>query len=477
MEDIIESLIKIYRGTDEIDFKEIWSEGLFVFDTNVLLDLYRMNQSTRSDLMGVLTDRSFTSRIWIGFQVALEFLNNRYEAIGDQKSAFAKVRDTVNKAIASYNTAFDNLNLEIGSLKLSQRHALINPEQFVNLENHQQGIKCLVDFIEHLGHLENEQADVHQHDSIKDFVLKAFEGKIGECFSKEKLEKIYAEGAIRYEKEIPPGYEDKKKIDIRRFQDKEFYCKYGDLILWNEILNKASTGEYKHIVLVTGDVKKDWWLQKRGKILGPRPELLDEIYGASQGLETFHMYNTSTFLRYAKENINSEIDESSIVEAKNLISTSNDLRELHDQEHITLPDILKMFEYMFPRLSVNIDKSVFDLPSFKVDPDIFYSPISEIYSNAQSHGADGALSIYAESHNSAFLISFKNKVNPSFRTTLPTSYLVKLNLLGKTEGKAGLTFITNELSRNDIQVEITHENGEYSITMKIPKHLAWPVIL
>jgi len=73
----MDKLIRIHRDPEQLDFKKLWAEGIFVFDSNVLLDLYRLPVSARKDLIGIFESDKFKDRIWIGFQVILEFLNNR----------------------------------------------------------------------------------------------------------------------------------------------------------------------------------------------------------------------------------------------------------------------------------------------------------------------------------------------------------------------------------------------------------------
>ena len=64
------------------------------------------------------------------------------------------------------------------------------------------------------------------------------------------------EGQERYKKEIPPGFKDAKSKDGVR--------KYGDLIIWKELLNFART-QSKDIVFITDDVKADWWESENEK--------------------------------------------------------------------------------------------------------------------------------------------------------------------------------------------------------------------
>lgn len=68
-----------------------------------------------------------------------------------------------------------------------------------------------------------------------------------------ELSEIYSicdDGEKRYKKENPPGYKDAKKKDGIR--------KYSDLIGWKEVIQYARKSG-KNIVLVTDDVKEDWW--------------------------------------------------------------------------------------------------------------------------------------------------------------------------------------------------------------------------
>jgi hypothetical protein len=73
-----------YRRTDE-ELSKIWEDGIFVLDTNVLLNLYRYSTGTREELLGVL--RGVRSHLWILHQVAEEFLRNRQTVIRDRKNA------------------------------------------------------------------------------------------------------------------------------------------------------------------------------------------------------------------------------------------------------------------------------------------------------------------------------------------------------------------------------------------------------
>jgi hypothetical protein len=115
----------------------------------------------------------------------------------------------------------------------------------------------------------------------------------------------------RYEKEQPPGYADKKNKEDP----------YGDVILWFQLLDYAKEQEIP-IIFVTDDRKDDWWTQHQGKIISPRPELIQEMNNVA-GVQ-FYMYSYEKFLDYAKKYL--EFDVPSEV--------SEEVREVEKQQEI-----------------------------------------------------------------------------------------------------------------------------------------------
>ena len=59
----------------EADFSRLWEDATFVFDTNFLLDLYRVSHSTAANFLKIL--QQIKNRIWLPYQVADEFLRRR----------------------------------------------------------------------------------------------------------------------------------------------------------------------------------------------------------------------------------------------------------------------------------------------------------------------------------------------------------------------------------------------------------------
>lgn len=75
----MKEVIKEFLEPSKKEKQELWEKAVFVFDTNVLLNLYRYSAKTRNSLLNAF--ESFTGRIWIPYQVACEYMRKRCEVI------------------------------------------------------------------------------------------------------------------------------------------------------------------------------------------------------------------------------------------------------------------------------------------------------------------------------------------------------------------------------------------------------------
>ena len=69
-----------YRPSEE-EFHRVWHEGIFVLDTNVLLNLYRYPEEARNEFLNLMGNIS--NRLWIPNQVGLQFQQNRLSVIAE----------------------------------------------------------------------------------------------------------------------------------------------------------------------------------------------------------------------------------------------------------------------------------------------------------------------------------------------------------------------------------------------------------
>ncbi len=74
----------------------------------------------------------------------------------------------------------------------------------------------------------------------------------------QALDKIYEEGAVRYVNEIPPGYKDGHKTEEFLNRGVLYKSKFGDLILYKQILKFSLDTKIKNVIFISEDSKKDW---------------------------------------------------------------------------------------------------------------------------------------------------------------------------------------------------------------------------
>ena len=305
-----DKFIAYYQPTEQ-EFVELWEKCLFVLDTNVLLNLYRHPQQARDDFFKAF--EKLSNRLWIPHQVALEYQENRLRVIADQKKKFNEVRDIVDKNIGA-------LKSDIRNLQLRKRHATINPDDFLTKIEEQ-----VSQFRDELERLNQIQPDVSSKDTIRDKIDELFMGKIGEPFSKDRLEEIFKDNQFRKDRGMPPGYRDTEKEEDERphhfWNGTLIPRECGDLILWHQIIEHAKKAGISHVVFVTDDEKDDWWWKVKSqgpKTIGPRPELVSEIMSKAD-VARFYMYNSAKFLEYAKQYLKMDISAESIEQVQDTL--------------------------------------------------------------------------------------------------------------------------------------------------------------
>lgn len=300
---------KGYHQPTEEEFSQLWRNALFVFDTNVLLNLYRYQSATRDQLIEVI--EKISENVWIPYHVGLEFQRNRLIVIAEQNKKFSEVKQVIIKAKTS-------LTGELESLQLKKRHSMINPDKLID------GISELVDeFLIELNELESNHVTVVSEDQLLSRIESIFNGKIGQPpMDQKEIDEITKEGDDRYKYSMPPGFQDdskdKSKSDEFQYGGIKYKRKYGDLIIWKQIISFLKEKAIKDVILISDDSKSDWWwkIDSSGpKIIGPRPELVEEIIREAK-VDNFYLYNSEGFLKYAKELLAANVSEATIDEVR-----------------------------------------------------------------------------------------------------------------------------------------------------------------
>lgn len=282
----MKNAIREYLELKDEEKEELWNNAVFVFDTNVFLNLYRYSKKTRDILLGAM--EQLRDRIWMPNHVAHEFMENRVEVIFETIDRYERLHEETNSFI---KVCTDTLRMKKDDSEL------------VGLQNY---IETWIDTNKRRDLLVTDVIE----DPILDKILDLFDGKVGKGFDEEEIEKIISEGDERYEKKIPPGYKDatKKKGTLDNNA-------YGDFIVWKEIIHFSET-EKKDIIYVTHDQKEDWWNIKRGKTVGPRTELRKEFMENTRN--KFHMYSMNNFISRFEGNKGMKIDQSIIDELQSI---------------------------------------------------------------------------------------------------------------------------------------------------------------
>lgn len=304
---IVNILFKVLLPKTDDEKRKIWENALFVADANILLNLYKYSDSTRSEFIKVM--EKLRNKLWIPHQVALEFLHNRANKIQEQEKEYKSHIDAVKKAKDASKNEISKIS---NTIKKSFRKIDID-ELLVRID------KFYDEIIEEIEDVNKGNPDFNQNDIVLEQFLYFYKAKIGESFTEKELEEIYKEGVTRYEQKIPPGYRDleDKQGKTKKYGETVIKSEYGDLILWKQVINKSKEDRIP-IVFISDDTKEDWRESEKGK-KGPRKELLNEFVTLTE--QEFLMYTTDSFLRDAKEFLNMDVNESTMAEVHSVVSS------------------------------------------------------------------------------------------------------------------------------------------------------------
>ena len=151
--------------------------------------------------------------------------------------------------------------------------------------------------------------------------------KVGTSPNDQKaLDDLYKIAESRYKNKIPPGYLDENKNDICIDSTLIYKKKFGDYMVWHQILEHAKNQKITDVIFITNDLKEDWW--KKYDVSGekfnqPRPELIDEALNIG-GIQNFIMYDSGRFLSHSSKFLNIEISDSSVKEIRDTIEIYNE---------------------------------------------------------------------------------------------------------------------------------------------------------
>ncbi|SFC09637.1 hypothetical protein SAMN04488168_1022 [Bacillus sp. 491mf] len=296
---------EFYKYNQE-EFKNIFDNCYFVIDANVLLNLYRYSEPTANKLLEIL--EKISDRLWMPYQVGLEFHSNRVNVILEQQIAYdnicGKIDSQATEFISKFKKGFNSRHPKIHTDVIAQKMQDSFDEIIAGLKQDKE-----------------QHPNFLNEDSILDSLNKLYENKIGNSYTQGELEKIYKEGEDRYKKKFPPGFEDEKdkKDQTKEYNGVIYQDKFGDLVVWKQIIDKAKN-DNKSMIFVTDDVKPDWWQIEKGRTIGPRIELLNEFRRETD--VSFYMYKSEQFMNQVQGQLREKVSEIAIKEIEDLRESS-----------------------------------------------------------------------------------------------------------------------------------------------------------
>ncbi len=279
------AFVGYYKPT-ETELTRLWENSIFVLDANLLLNLYRYSAETNTEILNTL--QQLSNRVWIPYQAALEYHQRRLEVIEHQEDAYIDLQNFLKE-----------IQNELKTRLLSDDHSFL-ADQLID-----KVVKIFQDIESKLSDRKEEYLSLFENDKLQEAIANLLDRRVGNNFSKDRLEEIFQEGKQRYEEEIPPGFFNQKaKRDVDR---------YRDLIIWFQIIDHAKA-TYKPIILLTDEKTDDWWLKFKGEIIGPRPELVQEMRDKAN--VQFYMYRVDPFMENAQKYLDVVIKQEAIEEVQ-----------------------------------------------------------------------------------------------------------------------------------------------------------------
>lgn len=212
-------------------------DTVIVLDTNFLLDIYRLNPSLADKYIASM--RKINDRLFIPYFVALEFEFNKSKIIRQKSQIITDQKQKILKAIDEVEPKIDELKKD-SSFPSLQKFTL-NKVELEKLLN-----KDITGF--------SENSRMH---ALHNKVAGEIDHKISNKPTQNFIDETQEKGEERYKQQVPPGYNDAqiKEEELRKYDGIEYKRKYGDLLIWETILNelKKRAGRVNRLVFVSND--------------------------------------------------------------------------------------------------------------------------------------------------------------------------------------------------------------------------------
>ncbi len=301
---------------------------IIVFDTNSLLNVFRFTPEASKEYFEII--QSIQDKIYIPYLVALEFHFHKSETLLLNEINVTKFKNNFSKnwnklKSEAAKTLFSSLSYrnDIDKKELNAYLSdLLNSED-LNIENK---------LVEKISSISENQTNIFNA------LVEIMHSKTGERYTQDMITKIEKEGEERYKNGIPPGFNDANKKLSRSYNGIKYQQKFGDLIIWKDIISKAKEDRIKHVIFVTSDGKRDSKTdlnykvcvgndgngKEKYQIIGPRIELIEEMKNET-GADFYLMDELEFMKQFSQEEVSSQVAKSisdTLLDFAKIVSTS-----------------------------------------------------------------------------------------------------------------------------------------------------------
>src|SRR5450755_3086885 len=161
-----------YKRSEE-ELSKIWQEGIFVFDTNMLLNIYRYTQKTRARYLEILDLLKQRNQLWIPYQVAYEYQDRRMNVIQGQLKAYTEVTTILQTTAQKLEGSLDTYQ---------NKHEFIHAEKIIEEVNNVIR-KAKATVTQSKAKDKREYEALKKHDNLLENLEELFQDNVGSAYT------------------------------------------------------------------------------------------------------------------------------------------------------------------------------------------------------------------------------------------------------------------------------------------------------
>lgn len=240
------------------------------------------NEEDVNEFFSIIENDKMDERLWLPYHIVEEFVSKKekeYENIDTFENDLKKFGGYLKKILEFSEEKYDR-SIQIENYDIDQLKKFRKEIKGYGLDKLKNSIDSIIKNKSYLKDKDNI------NNTVFDKLGNLFDNKVGENFNVYQLNKIFSEGELRNKYKIPPAFRDSKKP----------YNKFGDLIIWKQIIKYAKDNK-KNVIFVSNDNKDDWKLKCNTGEKVPHYKLINEFRRETG--KWIHIVNYTQFLEIA----------------------------------------------------------------------------------------------------------------------------------------------------------------------------------